>query len=90
MVGGPYHLHVGHRPEAGHVDVCFDFCHSACGTRRGAGSGLARPVPVGGPAGWGLAARGFWSPTPGFSAPHCPLSLRTPIARITPGLCSFP
>lgn len=91
--GGPYHLHVGHRPEAGHVDVCFDFCHGACGTRRGAGSGVARPVPLGGggrrAGGWrrrdaGRQPRGFQRPT----APS--RSGGTPIARITPGLCSFP
>lgn len=39
---GPYHLHVGHRPEAGHVDVRFDFCHGACRTRRRAGRGAER------------------------------------------------
>lgn len=41
---GPYHLHVGHRPEAGHVDVRLDFCHGACGTQRGAGRGAGPPV----------------------------------------------
>lgn len=39
---GPYHLHVGHRPKAGHVDVRFDFCHGTCGTRRRVGRGAER------------------------------------------------
>lgn len=69
---GPYHLHVGHRPEAGHVDVRFDFCHGACRTRRRAGRGAERGrAPT-----RGLRAAGAreLSSASRFSPPPLPLS----------------
>lgn len=72
-VGGPYHLHVGHRPEAGHVDVCFDFCHGTCRTPRGAGSGVARAVPLEGAGRLGAGGAGTLVASPGvFGAPLPP------------------